>query len=304
MSAKPSTVPGALETLAFAPFPATELPWLARTDLPGIRLIETPSSYIRVRSGGQGRDTVLLSDGPSTVEHYDQVLELLGRDMRLHVMEIPGFGFSWATDPDALTFDGTVAAIGQAMAAVIAGPAVVVGLCVQAHVAMVLAARFPHLCEGLVLAQATGWEQTQTWAAKTIDPRGVLSTPWQGQVTWRANRERATIDGWYRQASAPGYDIGPWQDTAREVLRSGASNSLPTLLQTWYSGPSPLRDLDVPSALLWGDADPTHVAAHSDPWALSSHLPAATRETIQGAGHFLDLEAPDRLREAIAATRP
>jgi pimeloyl-ACP methyl ester carboxylesterase len=296
--------PAVLETLAFAPFPVTDLPRLARVDLPGVRLVETASSYVRVRSAGHGRDAVVLSDGPNTVEHYDEVLDLLGRDMRIHVVEIPGFGFSWAKDPGALTLEGTVAAVCDALADVIDGPAVVAGLCVQAHVALLLAARFPHLCEGLVLAQATGWRQTRDWVSQVIDPGGVLSEPWQGQIAWRATRERAAVDHWYRQASAPGYDVAPWQAIARDVMRSGATYSLPTLMQTWYEGPCPFQTIDLPSVLLWGDADPTHVAAGSDPWALADHLVAPVRDTVRGGGHFLDLQSPDRLRAAIAAARP
>jgi pimeloyl-ACP methyl ester carboxylesterase len=300
----PNTAPpGILDTLAFAPFPAADLPRLARSDRPDTCLVETDTSYVRVRSAGSGQDAVILSDAPSTVEHYDELLDVLGRDMCAHVVEIPGFGFSWAKDPEALTLDGTVDAVAEALADVLDGPAVIVGLCVQAHVALLLAARFPHLCGGLVLAQATGWDQTQAWAAQAIDPRGALSRPWQGQVAWRGARERATVDGWYRQASAPGYDVGPWQALARGVMRAGATNSLPTLLQTWYSGPPPFQTLDLPSALLWGDADPTHVAANSDPWALAEYLPSASREVIQGGGHFLDLEAPERLRVTVAGLR-
>lgn len=290
---------GVLDTLIFAPFPAEQLQARALDGDAQLRLIKTTDAFVRVRTVGTGPEVVLLSDAPSTVEHFDGVLETLAPRRRVHIIEIPGFGFSWATNPAALTFDGAVAAVAEALTDILQGPAIIGGTCVQAHVALQVAATLPDLCRGLLLAQATGWEATKTWAAQAIDPTGQLAQPWQGQVLWRAVKERAAIDGWYRIASADGYDVTPWQTQARRVFARGASNSLSTLVQTWYSGPCPLPTLDVPAVLLWGDSDPTHVQAGSDPNGLAEHLPAAEHHVIHGGGHFIDLESPSRLRDAL-----
>lgn len=290
---------GVLETLRFAPFSAGSLHSRAVGDDPQLRLVRTNAAFIRVRTAGDGPEVLLLSDGPSSVEHFDALLALLAQRRRVHILEIPGFGFSWATDPSALTFEGAVNAVIEAADVILDGPAVLGGTCVQAHVALQIAGFRPDLCRGLLLAQATGWTQTRSWAQQQIDPTGVLGRAWQGQAVWRSIRERAAIEGWYELASADGYDVAQWQSIAREVFSRGASNSLPTLLQTWYRGVCPLPTLDVPSVILWGDADPTHNRAGSDPMGLLAHLPRAAHEVLHGVGHFLDLEVPDVLNVAL-----
>jgi len=93
--------------------------------------------------------------------------------------------------------------------------------------------------------------------------------------------------------------VSAWQQIARTVHHRGASNSLPTLTQTWYDGPCPFTDTPLPTVLQWGGADRTHRRAGSDPWALAKHLTDPVRLFEPEGGHFLDLERPDRLEEAL-----
>lgn len=290
---------GVLDTLLFAPFRRDELEVRALNGSSDIRLLETPDAFVRVRTAGSGPEVVLLSDAPNTVEHFDGVLETLSQHRRIHVVEIPGFGFSWAKNPAALTVEGAVAAVAEVLPNIVQGAAVLGGTCVQAHVAMQVAATVPGLCRGLLLVQATDWDGTRSWAAQAVDPGGRLARQWQGQVLWREVGERAAADSWYRIASADGYDVTSWQKLARQVFTRGASNSLSTLVQTWYSSPCPFPTITNPAVLLWGDSDPTHLRAGSNPEGLTVHVPAAECQVVRGGGHFVDLESPLRLRDAL-----
>lgn len=155
------------------------------------------------------------------------------------------------------------------------------------------------LRRGLRLTQIIGCDDTRSWLATSIDPRGVLTRPWSGQTLWRKSRVLATVDGWYHLASARDRDVTPWQQTARGAFARGASNRLPTLLQTWYVGACPLKQVGMPAALLCGTAGPTHLAPCSDPWQLAEHVPDAGRYEVPDAAHFVDLERRDLAAAAL-----
>ncbi len=298
--------PSILDTLAFAPAPLEAIDAAARSR-PGVRLIETPTSYVRVRvvdppgrADGADGTVVLLPDGPNTLEHYDALAGRLVDDgRRVALLEIPGFGFSWATDPHALTFDGTAAATAAALEQLDLGPVVLGGVCVQALVALRVAAASPHLVDGLVLVQCTDWDATVRWAGDALDARGALREPWAGQARWRLRRQRLAVETWYPAVAGPAAPVAAWQETATEVLAAPSTYALASMLQEW-SGPEPdLRGVTCPAAVLWGEADPSHGLTGSDPRGLLRYVPDARFTALPRVGHFADLEAPEALITAV-----
>lgn len=294
--------PAVLDTAPFAGATLAEANAWALASRPGMEIVATSTGQIRVRVAGEGAATVvLLPDGPHTIEQLDPLVDLLVADgYRVVALEIPGFGFSWASDPSALHFDGTVAACAEALDALGHAPYVLTGVCVQAYVALALAGRRPDLCEALLLGQATDWPAEQRWA-DVLDPAHALREPWTGQAGWRLSREPMSVDVWYPMAAAEGFDVSAWQATAREVYRAHASSSLATLMQTW-------TDLDLPpitqpALVVWGDADRTHARAGSNPRGMLEHVPHAEFVTLEGVGHFCDTERPEAFAAAVRTLR-
>lgn len=283
--------PAVLDTELYAPRPRDTWAAWATGTRPGVRLLETPGSLVRVRdTGGPGPAVVLLTDAPHSVESYDDMVAELGPTVRLVVLEPPGFGFSWATDPSALGFAGATACVVDALRQLQVGGAVLGGSCVYGFLAVAAVAADPSLAGGLLLAQTPSWTAADHWGRGVLDPRGRLSEPWTGQVGWRMTRETAA-EGWYRLAAGPDAPLDRWQQTARELLQAGATYALASQLQTWWgedgAGPEPV---DLPATVLWGEADRSHRAAGTDPDGVLELLPRGTVVRVPGAGHFVETE--------------
>src|SRR4051812_25416393 len=85
--------------------------YLSRLDIPpieahdaarGIQRIELEHVSLRLRITGDGpRTIVIVPDPPNTIEHYDELIDLLRGDARVICFEVPGFGLSF---PRSLTF--------------------------------------------------------------------------------------------------------------------------------------------------------------------------------------------------------
>lgn len=302
--------PALLDTHLFAGASLAEINAWAGASRPGVRILHTPTAQVRVRvvepRAGRPRASVLvLPDGPNTIEHCDELLAVaVARGLRAVALEIPGFGFSYATDPVALPFagcvDATAAALAQLEDELGGAPLVLTGVCVQAYVALALAA-WHGLGDAVVLAQAPDWEGARHWGTAVLDPAGALREPWAGQAAWRLGREALSVDGWYPAAAPAGHDVGPWQVTAREVFAHHPTYALATLAQTWFAaGHTPaLAPVTRPAAVVWGAADRTHVKAGSNPRGMLRHVPHARFIELPDAGHFPDVEQPTRFLDVI-----
>ena len=288
-----TTDPAILDTELYAPLPRELRQTWAEASRPGVRILQTPGSLVRVRDTGAGTGgptAVLVSDAPHTVESYDDLFAERGPQVRLIVLEPPGFGFSWASDPAALSFTGATAAIVDALGQLEVTAAVLGGACVYGFLALAAAAIDPSLARSLLLAQTPTWEASVRWGRDTLDPRGQLAAPWQGQVGWRMAREDAT-QSWYHFAAGPGAPLSRWQQTAREVGQAGGSYALASQAQSWWAasatGPPPV---DLPATVLWGEADRSHLKAGTDPEQALNLLPQGRIVRMPTAGHFVDTE--------------
>ena len=295
-----------LETTAGAPRAIVDIEAAALASRPGIRFIDAPGSRIRVRiEETPGAATlVILPDGPNTIEQHDPVFDRLRGIMSVVALEIPGFGFSYAHDPLSLTLEGCVRDVAHALGALELDEVVLCGACVQAYVAIGLAAEMGSTVIGVVAMQATDSEGERRWLDEAIDPAGILRQVGAAQRAWAdpQKRERALIDRWYPAAAAAGFDVAGWQETARWAFRSGCSYALPSLVQSWLTPPSWIpAPWHGPARILFGTADQTHAQCRSDPSGLIQLLPNAEVRLLADAGHFPDLERIDVFLETVQA---
>ncbi|WP_426168941.1 alpha/beta fold hydrolase [Sandarakinorhabdus sp. DWP1-3-1] len=290
-----------LDTRLFAPRPAAAMEADALTR-PGMTFVDVVGARLRVRAQpGPGPTVVLLPDGPNTIEHYDPVFDRFAGRNAVLAVEIPGFGFSWASAPQALGFDGVVAAVIEAIDALAPASFIIVGACIQAYVAIAVAAARPDRVAGVVAGQATDVAGFRRWIGRAIDPAGSLRVPIVGQLAWARpeNRHAMGADAWYHAAAGPDIDVAPWRELAHWSIDCGCSNALATVCQSWlpddeWSPPV----AQCPGVILFGTADRTH--RHSDPEGLRAYLPNAVVRRLPRAGHFPELEALDTLDAAIA----
>lgn len=291
--------PGWLDTIGYAGASRAEIERHALSSRPGLRWFEHPTCLVRMRvpdEVGAKPVVVFLPDGPASIEHYDGLIAALSDAYDVVVMEIPGFGYSWPLTPDAMSFDGTVAACAAALASLGVPPVILAGPCVQGLVALGMARAHTSLVRAVMVLQTGDWAAEIAWAP-AIDPKGVLKVPFVAQIGYRATRERASIDWWAAHAAGPDLDLGALQAEARTVFRNHGCSALATLTQKWFGGGAPDLGVELPVTAIWGLADRSHAA--TDRLSILNHAPHARIVEVERAGHFADLEAVPIVRAEL-----
>lgn len=295
-----------LDTARYAPRPLAGIEADAIASRPGMQIVETPTARVRIRRAivPDTPTLILLPDGPNVIEHYDPLFAHYAGLMSVVAIEIPGFGFSYATHVEALSFTGCVDVCERVLRELDLDDMIVTGPCVQAYVAIALGARMRAKVRGVVALQATDIAGERRWMERAIDPHNVLRQPGVGQRFWAdpGVRRAQAIERWYPIAAAPEFDVAPWQEIARWSINTGCSNALATLCQTWFAKDRGSLDLPVydgPARILFGAADRTHAACGSDPGGLRLYLPHAMTAILPAAGHFTDLEAMSEFTNTV-----
>lgn len=294
-----ATDPGWLDTLEFAGASRAEIERHALASRPHLRWFEHPTCLVRMRvPDGLGTRpvAVFLPDGPASIESYDAVIAALADTHDVVVIEIPGFGYSWPLTPEALTFDGCVAATAAALASLGLPPVYLVGPCVQALVALAIARRHPGLVAALIVAQSGDWAAEIAWAP-ALDPKGLLKAPFQGQLRFRLTRERAAVDWWAAFAAGPDFDVAALQAEARTLVRNHCCYALASITQKWFADAAPDLAVAQPVTAIWGLAEKSHAATPRA--SILTHAPHARIVEVERAGHFTDLEAIDVVRAEL-----
>jgi pimeloyl-ACP methyl ester carboxylesterase len=264
---------------------------------PGTTLIDLPRATVRVRVAGSGPHTIaIVPDPPNVIEHYDRLIEVLSSDVRVVCLEAPGFGFS-VPKPD---FDFGVDAQVETIAALLArlgfGPYTLAFPCFAGLVAVRLAAHHPELVSHVVLVQTASWTEEIGWVRR-VDSRGMLQTPFVGQLLTSFGKRRVAR-GWYRAALPRGADAAPFLRPALDAFDHGASYCLASAFQAAVRQPEPrLRAVRQPALVVWGGADRTH--RHTDKRSILAYAPHADWAEFDAAGHFPDLEQPERFRDEL-----
>lgn len=257
-------------------------------DHPQTKTVHTSVADVRVRDTAKDRHTVVfLCDPPVMVEHYDELIKELGSDYRIVVAELPGFGFSKSHSTEALEFHGSVSAVESALSQLIAGPMVICAPCICGFVGTELAHRGNLNIAGLVLIQTPDFDGMVQWTER-MDPDGRLRKPYLGQLLMRVGARRMTKK-WFSYASAEGTQHAPMAEKSLNVLSSGGSYPLATMLQTWESGLEN-HGLDLPALGIWGQQDRSHDSTERE--STLKHVSEARLTEFEQCGHFPELEDP------------
>lgn len=264
---------------------------------PDISFLQTPAGSIRIRdSGGQSPSIIFACDPPNVLEHYDAIFELLSPSYRLIGLEMPGFGFSWPNSSFDFSMQQYVGIVAHTITELKAGPATLMFPCAMSYVAFQLASEQPSLVDRLIVSQCPHWNEEQAWSQR-IDIRGMIGTPIVGQL-FLAIAPRKVSDIWYNIALPPGQPTNGFAEPARKVLSSGGIFCLATLIQTWFHVKNPSFRVSQPTVVMWGGSDRTH--RRSNPHSVLEYLERGTVMTFPEAGHFLELEEPERLKSLLS----
>jgi pimeloyl-ACP methyl ester carboxylesterase len=265
---------------------------------PDISFLQTPAGPLRIRDrGGQSPSIIFACDGPNVLEHYDAVFELLAPYYRLICLEMPGFGFSWPSSSFDFSLPQYAGVVAHAIITLRAGPATLMFPCAWSYVAFLLATQQPALVERLVVSQCPHWDEEQAWGRRIGMNSGLIGTPVIGQLFLAVAPQRVS-DMWYNNALPAGKPTNAFAEPARKVLSSGGIFCLASLTQTWAQLKSPSFKVMQPAVVMWGGSDRTH--RRSNPNSVLEYLQSGKILVFPEAGHFPELEDPERLKSLLA----
>lgn len=259
-------------------------------------LVDVAGARLRVRDVGSGTLAfVMAPDPPNVLEHHDALLGRFAAHGRALGIELPGFGHSSVPPDFGFTVAENADLVIEALAVMGVGRAVLMFPCVAGLIALEAARRAPERVAAVVLSQTPGFDDALAWSRR-VDFGGLIGTPVIGQILVRAFRERLA-DEWYQNALPRGVDRAPYLTRALAAYDHGADYCLASALQALRRDARPSAPVPVPVLSVWGDGDRTH--RKSDPRGGIALAPRSRLVTLTGAGHFPDLERPDRFASEV-----
>jgi pimeloyl-ACP methyl ester carboxylesterase len=169
--------------------------------------------------------------------------------------------------------------------------------CAWSYVAFLLATEHSSLVDRLVVSQCPHWDEEQAWSRRVGISSGLIGTPVVGQL-YLAMASQRVSDMWYNNALPPEKPTKGFADPARKVLSSGGIFCLASLTQTWFQAKNPSFKVTQPVVVMWGGSDRTH--RRSNPNSVLEYLMSGKIVAFPEAGHFPELEDPERLKILLA----
>jgi pimeloyl-ACP methyl ester carboxylesterase len=280
----------------------------------GIRLIDLPTTQVRVRVAGTGSRTIVFAcDMPNVVENYDEVIQQLGSDYRVVCFEQPGFGFSYPKPGFTFTRRAYADALAGMLRELAMGPYILAFPCVSIFYGLTVAQQHAGLIERLVLMQATSWPRQCAWAAKVVGRfllataalplfgTQVTATPFLGQAVWAATEPsfaRRTHRHVIYKAAERQELFNRLATPLYAAFDHGACNCMPSAFQHYFTDDeTAIARVNQPTLILWATGDRSHKT--SDSHGLMAYAPNATWQEVPDTGHHLELENPEVIAGAI-----
>ena len=255
------------------------------------RTIDTTPGCVRAFDSGSAKPcVVLVPDGPNVIEHYDILIGLLSKRLRVVCFDMPGFGYSFPQSTYAHSLDQGATVVLGVLDSLRIKKATLAFSCANGFYALRAAQLAPERITNLVLSQTPSLTAMHAWTKRVI-PRP-LRVPVVGQISaWLFRRKAA--HGWYGVALPRTTAPKPFQEKALDALSGGACFCLAGVVQGLArESMVPLSGVATPCTMIWGARDHSH--KHTDPMSLHELVPNAEIVRFQDCGHFPDIEQPER----------
>lgn len=263
-----------------------------------VREMELSHSYVRYRVEGIGKQAIVFAtDPPIVLEQYDELIDLLKKDYRVVVLELPGFGYSFPKLNMSFKFEPLNQLIYEFLKKLDGGPYILAFPCIAAFSAIWLANRYPDLVSALVLMQTPTWQGAMEWK-QGRDPKHILSTPIIGQVLLQILKHKRA-PAWLELAVGNKQRLQAFIDTSVDALRNGACFSLASAFQDYLRGqPGFLMPVQQNTLIVWGDKDCSHEKTNKADSLSLAVMPQCCH--FAEAGHFPELECPNLFVEKLS----
>ena len=266
------------------------------------RWLETGGARVHYVDEGAGRPLLMVHGNPTWSFLYRDVIRGLSDVARCVAVDLPGFGLSTAPPGFGSTAREHARVLAGLVAELDLRDYVLVGQDWGGPIGLAAAGREPTRVAGLVLGNTWAWSMARrpaahAWALGIGGIPGRLVVEQLNafvEVAMRLGARRRPPTGrvleHYRRPFPDPASRRPTWVFAREV--TGASGFLAD------EAAAGLRALaDRPALLPWGMADPVFGARERD--RLAGLLPRARVVELEGAGHFIQEDAPQELAAAV-----
>jgi pimeloyl-ACP methyl ester carboxylesterase len=252
--------------------------------------VETSLATVAYRRAGAGEPLVLLHGGLSDSRSWNPQLRSLAREYDVIAWDAPGCGGS--ADPTAdLRLEEYADAVAELVGALELGPVHLAGHSFGSGLAIQVYARHPSLVRSLVLSGAyAGWRGSLSTAeveARVASARRDLVRP---PVEWVDDYLAGFLTGSVSQQTRRTV-----RDMMLDVRPAGALSMVSAFAEADLRGVLPT--IAVPSLLVSGAEDvraPRQVAE-----ALHASIDGSRLVLVSGAGHDVNLEAPEAYDAAV-----
>ena len=249
------------------------------------------------RVTGEGVPLLLSCASFSTHRHWEHQERALGNDLRVVSWDYRGHGLSGAPDSlEPYTFDRVIddlAAVHETAAD--AEPAIIGGLSIGGLVSLVYALRHPERVRAIVLVN-TGpgfkkpealdrWREALERAARRLEERGIAGYL-EGR---RAQDEILGLDPEKPAARAAREGVLRSSSEALARFARGVAGRVPGIIDD-------LKQIEAPTLIVVGELDPFFQRAAE---VMEAKLPRARKVSVEGAGHVVNLDQPERLERVI-----
>ena len=277
------------------------------------RTLSVDGMSIHYFCGGSGSPLVLVHGlGSSAGVEFFFNLEPLAANHRVLAIDLPGFGKSDKPILD-YTIDLFVRAVRDLMAAEQIDRAAVMGVSMGGRVALGLALESPESVERLILVDALGvGAPRRVLAYRVLLTRGLGELTLSGTARALRRMKPATIRrfwSWYlRRPQSMDSLLTDQRIADHGVLLSSpeyraaylsALRSIAGMrdLRDGVSVKDRLKELRMPTLLVWGRHDHIFPAAHAE--AALEQLPDGRVEIFEASGHTPQMEEPERFNRLI-----
>jgi pimeloyl-ACP methyl ester carboxylesterase len=288
-----------VETLRKLPAAPERLPWAP--DLP-VRFVDVDGLSLRYVVDGDGPPLVLLHTLRTQLDMYQRVLPGLAGRFRVFAVDLPGHG--WSDIPlDDLAPELFVRTIAGFLDRLDVRDAVVVGESIGGTIALLLAARRHPRVRRVVAVNPYDYDRGRGLRRSSALANvlfGLDGVPLLGATIHRLRRyeifRKVLEGGVVRRDAVP-------DELAREMYAVGnrpgharAFRSLVRRWPDWERARSEYGRIAVPAVLLYGEDD----WSRSEERATTARaVPGARMRLVEGAGHFLSLDAPAEIVRAV-----
>lgn len=262
---------------------------------------------------GAGPPAVLLHGWPGDRRDYRELVPLLAGEADVVVPDLRGFGESDGDgEPAAYAADGQAASVLGLIDELALERPVLVGYDVGSRVAQAVAAARPDIVRALVLAPPLPGVGTRVLSAAAqrefwYQPFHRLALA-EELLDGRPDAVRAYLRHFWEHWSGPGWSLAP-EDLDALVDRYARPGAFVRSIGVYRAGSgtigralserAPAREdrLATPTTVLWPSHDPLFPVEWSD--RVDEFFANADVRVLPDAGHFVPLEAPRELADAV-----